>query len=199
MSVIHSLIFQLARKDPNLQDMVRYSNRDPLEFDLASAVNLLTSLIHGAGPVRIVIDGLDEIEQAERVRLLRQMLKVSGDCDEARVLICSRPEADITALLEKTSKSIRIDTQNTPIIHAFAMGRYRDWLQDRFLSPEDSTEIGGLIGALAGQAKGIFGHHNQTSFQKLECRDLLLTRNVPLCPSDLEGSGLSSLGFGDTT
>ncbi|KAL6408506.1 NACHT domain protein [Ilyonectria robusta] len=156
MSVIHSLIFQLARKDPNLQDMVRYSNRDPLEFDLTSAVNLLTNLIHGAGPVRIVIDGLDEIEQAERVRLLRQMLKVSSDCDEARVLICSRPEADITALLEKTSKPIRIDTQNTPIIHAFAMGRYHDWLQDHFLSPEDSTEIGGLISALAGQAKGMF-------------------------------------------
>ncbi|RSM08743.1 hypothetical protein CEP52_004493 [Fusarium oligoseptatum] len=133
MSVFHSLIFQLARKDPKLMDMVRYTDRDVLEFDLSSAVKLFTNLVQGAGPVRIIIDGLDEIDETERVRLLCQMLKLSIDCDDARVLIASRPEADITSLLEKPSKSIR---------HS--------------LIPEDETEIRGLMGAVAGQAKGMF-------------------------------------------
>ncbi|RSL54227.1 hypothetical protein CEP54_010009 [Fusarium duplospermum] len=156
MSVLHSLIFQLARKDPKLMDMVRYTDRDILEFDLSSAVKLFTNLAQGAGPVRIIIDGLDEIDETERVRLLHQMLKISIDCDEARILIASRPEADITSLLEKPSKSIRVDAQNTPSIHAFVMSRFGNWLQSHSLSPEDETEIRGLMGALAGQAKGMF-------------------------------------------
>ncbi|RSL51391.1 hypothetical protein CEP53_008444 [Fusarium sp. AF-6] len=156
MSVLHSLIFQLAPKDPKLMDMVRYTDRDVLEFDLSSAVKLFTNLVQGAGPVRIIIDGLDEIDETERVRLLCQMLKLSSDCDEARVLIASRPEADITSLLEKPSKSVRVDAQNTPSIHTFVMSRFDNWLQGHSLIPEDETEIRGLMGAVAGQAKGMF-------------------------------------------
>jgi hypothetical protein len=62
LSVIHSLIFQLAQKDPNLQDVVRSTDRNPLEFDLQSAIKLLTDLVACSGPVRFAIDGLDEIK-----------------------------------------------------------------------------------------------------------------------------------------
>ncbi|KAJ3542097.1 hypothetical protein NM208_g4030 [Fusarium decemcellulare] len=156
ISLFHSLIFQLSRKDSKLQDMVRYTNRDPLEFDLPSTVRLFTNMLRGAGPVRIVVDGLDEINEVERVHFLRQMLKVSSDCNEVRVLIGSRPEADIKALLEKTSKPIRVDNRNTASIHAFAMSQFREWSQSRYLSPEDSTEVAELIGNLAHQAQGMF-------------------------------------------
>lgn len=202
MSVLHSLILQLARKDPKLMDMVRYTDRDVLEFDLSSAVKLFTNLVQGAGPVRIIIDGLDEIEETERVVLLRQMLTLSNDCDEARVLIASRPEADITSLLEKPSKSIRVDAQNTPSIHAFVMSRFDNWLQGHSLSPEDETEIRGLMGGLAGQAKGngqrVLGAWgsfllSQHTLVPGEYIYSLLTRNVPLRSSHLKRSRLPPL------
>lgn len=134
--------------------MVRNSDREPLEFDLQSTVDLLISLLRVVGAVRIVIDGLDEIEDIERTRLLRQLLKISSGCDEARLLISSRSEADIKALLEKASKTMRVDTQNMASIHAFVISRYREWRQRVVHSAEDATEIEGLMGALAEKAKG---------------------------------------------
>ncbi|KIL83643.1 hypothetical protein FAVG1_13126 [Fusarium avenaceum] len=158
LSVFHSLVFQLARENQTFQDMVRCSFREHLEFDLSSLVKLFTALVRVAGPVRIIIDGLDKIDKVEGSRFLDQILKVSSDSEEARVLISSRPEAYIKALIEnkKSSKSICVDTQNTPSINAFVKSQYGDWLQDRNLSPEDETEVWELLSDAVSQAKGSF-------------------------------------------
>ncbi|KAF4430541.1 NACHT domain protein [Fusarium austroafricanum] len=156
LSVMHSLIFQISRNDQRLQDIMCHSSRDSIEYDLSATVKLFINLARGAGHVRIVIDGLDEIGELERANLLRRMLMVSTECPETRIMIASRPEGDIKALLEKKSKSIRVDTNNTDSIYAFAMTRCEEWLKDRCFSEKDSKEIKSHIGILARQAKGMF-------------------------------------------
>ncbi|KAM0551841.1 hypothetical protein ACHAPJ_008177 [Fusarium lateritium] len=189
LSVMHSLIFQIARKDPMLQDMVRQADRDSLEIDMSATVNLFINLVNGTGPVRIIIDGLDEVDETERIILLRQMLKISRECDQARILIASRPEGDIKTILEKTSKSIRVDTQNTSGIHAFVMSRYKEWLQTRSFNQGDSNEIERLIAAVADQAKGMFLYAHLV----LRGLDFLhsvseIRRDLKLLPTDLNAA-----------
>ncbi|KAJ4246539.1 hypothetical protein NW762_013480 [Fusarium torreyae] len=189
LSIMHSLIFQIARKDPMLQDMVRQIDRDSLEIDMSATVNLFINLVNGTGPVRIIIDGLDEVDETERTILLRYMLKASRECDQARILIASRPEGDIKAMLEKTSKSIRVDTQNTSGIHAFVMSRCKEWLQTRSFKQEDSNEIERLIAAVADQAKGMFLYAHLV----LKGLDFLhsvseIRRDLKLLPTDLNAA-----------
>ncbi|KAF4995233.1 hypothetical protein FGRMN_5264 [Fusarium graminum] len=155
-SVICSFIFQLARNNPALQDMVRQISRDTLEHNLAAAVDLFINLIEGAGHALVIIDGLDEIGELERIILLRQMLKITADCDGARLLIASRLEDVIKGALEKRSKSIRVDALNTDSIHAYTKSRCQDWLRDRFFNREDCDEITALIGGIAQKAEGMF-------------------------------------------
>ncbi|KAM0344160.1 hypothetical protein ACHAPU_007882 [Fusarium lateritium] len=155
-SVIISFIFQLARDNPTLQDMVRQISRDTLERNLPAAVDFFIKLIEGAGGAFIVIDGLDEFQELERVSLLRQMLKVTAGCDGARLLIASRLESDIRGVLEKGSRSIRVDTLNTDSIHLFTKSRCQDWLKGRSFNRQDSDEITALIGGVAHKAEGMF-------------------------------------------
>ncbi|KAF5667794.1 NACHT domain-containing protein [Fusarium heterosporum] len=155
-SVINSFVFQLARNSPALQDMVRQISRDTLEHNLAAAVDLFIKLIEGNGHVLIIIDGLDEIGEIERVSLLRQMIKVTDDCNGARLLISSRLEDNIKAILEKRSKAICVDTHNANSIHVYTKRRCQDWLRDRSFNRQDSDEITALIGGVAQKAEGMF-------------------------------------------
>ncbi|RYP65442.1 hypothetical protein DL771_008314 [Monosporascus sp. 5C6A] len=155
LSVLHSLIFQLAREDNNLQEVVCQTSRESLSTDLTTATALLSKLLTCSGPVHIVIDGVDEIKEMERFRLLCEVLKISENCDEARVLISSRSEADIEKILNMTI-SIRVDTRNTDSIQTFTTRRCNDWLGTCSFDPADKSEIMGLLDPIAIQAKGMF-------------------------------------------
>jgi hypothetical protein len=158
-SVIHSLIFQLAQTDPNLQDMVLSADRNSLKTDLSSAITLLTNLINFLGSVRIIIDGLDEIGSG-MLRLLGQILTISKHCEGARVLISSRPEADIKAMLNKASIPIRVDDRNTPSIKTFVHSRLDEWVQGRVFTPEEREELTRLVDGIAKKAKGMIKPQN---------------------------------------
>ena len=134
--------------------MVRSVERDALESDIPTAVDLLVGLINGCGPIRIIIDGLDEIDEFERTILLRQVLKISGDCSNASVLISSRSEDNIAALLGGTSTCIDAVTRNTSSIKVFFKSRLCEWLQGRTFSTAELTEINNLMDGIADQAKG---------------------------------------------
>lgn len=155
LSVIHSLIFQVARKDSNLQDMVCFVDREVLESSIPAAVSLLVNLVNACGPLRIVIDGLDEFEEFERGLLLRQVLKVTRECDNARVLISSRPEDNIESLLRNTSTSLHAETRNKSSIRVFFKSRFNEWLEGRTFSTAELEEMTALMDDIAGQAQGM--------------------------------------------
>ncbi|TAQ90071.1 hypothetical protein B7494_g1584 [Chlorociboria aeruginascens] len=157
LSIIHSLIFQLTSDDDNLQAILCQSIAKDLRRDLKRAVELLATLLSTAGLTFIVIDGLDEIDEIERARLLQCLLDLSDSCNEAKILVSSRIEADIRAILCDKAVEIRIDTQNAGSIQAFVSRRVQEWFLSRDFIPEARTEIMELLAPLSSKAKAPLG------------------------------------------
>lgn len=156
LSIIHSLIFQLTSDDDDLQAILCQSMAKELKRDLKRAVELLTTLLRVAGPVFIVVDGLDEIDELERARLLQNLLELSKSCDEAKILVSSRIEDDIHAILRDKAVEIRIDSRNAGSIQAFVSRRVQEWFLSRDFLPEARTEIMGLLAPLSWKANGMY-------------------------------------------
>jgi len=123
-------------------------------------MELLTTLLSTAGRVFIVIDGLDEIDEIERIRLLRCLLELQVSCDEARILISSRMEDDITSVLCDKAVVIRIDNRNAGSIQAFIRRWVQMWLQSRDFQAESRNEIMGLLAPLSSKANGMYSALN---------------------------------------
>ncbi|KAF2792115.1 NACHT domain protein [Melanomma pulvis-pyrius CBS 109.77] len=156
LSIIHSLMFQLASTNDDLQAVLCQSSRENLKSNLSAATDILTTLLSCAGPVYITIDGVDEIDVVERSRLLRQILEMSKVCGETKFIISSRPEADITAILDGETATIRVDNRNSGSIQAFINLNTQKWFQQRDFLPEARAEIEGLLAPLASNSKGMF-------------------------------------------
>ena len=155
LSILHSLIFQLASDDDDLQAVLCQSSRENLKSNINVATNLLTKLLNCAGSVYIVTDGVDEIDEIERGRLIKQLLDLSKNCDYTKILVSSRPEADITAILNGKAITIRVDNRNAGSIQAFVTRYIHKWFLDRGFLPEAQAEIEGLLAPLASNSKGI--------------------------------------------
>lgn len=164
LSILHSLLFQLASDDDDLQAALSHSSRENLKNSITVAVSLLTTLLNGAGPVYIIIDGVDEIDEVERGRLLRQLLDLSKNCVETKILISCRPEADIKTILDSASASIRVDDRNAGSIQAFVNRQSQRWFQTRNFLPEERNDIERLLAPLAANAKGILLQKIQSQY-----------------------------------
>jgi hypothetical protein len=156
LSIIHSLIFQITSDDDDLQAILCQSTSNELKKELKRAVEVLTTLLTMAGPVFIIIDGCDEIDEIERVRLLQCLLELSNCCDEVKVLVSSRTEDDIHAILSDKAVKIRIDDRNSGSIQAFVSRQAQDWFLSRDFLPEARTEIQGLLAPLSSKANGTY-------------------------------------------
>ena len=154
LSTLHSLIFQLASDDDDLQAALCQSSCENLKNSITVAADLLTTLLNCAGPVYMIIDGVDEIDEVERGRLLRQLLDLSKNCEETKILIGCRAEADIKTILDSTSISIRVDNRNASSIQAFVNRWSHTWFQARNFLPNERADIERLLAPLASNAKG---------------------------------------------
>lgn len=121
LSVVHSLIFQLAFDDENLQNVLYGLSRKNLKNNLSVAFEIFTTLLAYAGTVYIIIDGVDEISDRERFILLKHLLDVLKGCDTAKICISSRPEDDLKRVLGDQASSIRVDGQNSGSIRRFVL------------------------------------------------------------------------------
>lgn len=164
LSIIVSLIFQLAQADYDLQVNLCQLNRENLKNDLSVGEDLLKNLLQCAGPVYIVIDGVDEVDKIERERLLEKLLAVSNACQNVMILIASRSEDDIATILERTDPSepqnpvfgsIRIDNRNSGSIQTFINHRAKEWFAERQFLGELKSGIEALLAPLAAKAKGV--------------------------------------------
>lgn len=155
LSILHSLIFQLTSDDDDLQAALSQSSPGNLKNRITVAVSLLTTLLNCAGPVYIIIDGVDEIDEVERAILLRQLLDLSKNCEETKVLISCRLEADIKTILDSASASIRVDNRNAGSIQAFVNSQSHRWFRNRNFLPNERADIERLLAPVAANAKGI--------------------------------------------
>ncbi|KAF4962504.1 hypothetical protein FSARC_9427 [Fusarium sarcochroum] len=156
LSIIHSLIFQLTSHSLTLKTAFCQSELQHLRSDFAVATTLLQSLIQGAGTVHIIVDGLDEIDQAQRSKLIKELVRLSGNCEECRILFSSRPEADISTALDDNTTSIQVDQQNAGSIQVFINRTMEEWFEDRGFFSQTRHQIQGWAAPLASRAKGMF-------------------------------------------
>ena len=156
LSITHSLIFQLAGRDEELTAIICDSMVEDLKNDLTAASNLLSSLIHYAGSVYLVIDGVDEISEAERGRLVTELLRLAKICERLRIILSSRSEADIMRLLDDTAVVIRVHDHNEGSIKDYIHERSQHIFHTRKVFPKAQVEIRKLLVPLASRAKGMF-------------------------------------------
>lgn len=156
LSIINSLIFQLTSDNDDLQAILCQSVAKEPKRELKVAVELLTTLLNVAGPVFIIIDGIDEIDEFERKRLLSRLLELSNSCEEAKILVSSRVEDDIYSILRDKTIEIRVDNRNAGSIQAFVSRRAQAWFLSQDFLPEARDEIEGLLAPLSSKAKGMY-------------------------------------------
>lgn len=177
LSILHSLVFQLASSTEDLQAALCQSDRGNLKTDLHSAISLLKSLLECAGATYLVIDGADEIEKAERRLLLPELVKLSEECDPVRILICSRAESDITRILG-TLPSIRVDHCNSGTIQLFVNRQSSEWLASKDFLPQERSEVEALLAPVAFKADGKLLLQMKGA---VLISNFVLGRHVPLC------------------
>jgi hypothetical protein len=154
LSILNSISFQLSSEDDDLQAAVCQSSREDLKTDINSASSLLETLIDCAGPTYIILDGLDELEEIERGRLLRQLSQLLSKCEETRIMISSRAETDIKKALRDEAVSIRVDHRNESSIQTFINSQTQKWFKERQFLPQGQVEIERLLAPLATKSKG---------------------------------------------
>lgn len=154
LSVLQSLIFQAVFKNNDLQTVLVESDERELKGNTSYASDMLKAALESAGPTYMIIDGLDEIEESERQILLQKLELISKDCNELKILFCSRPEDDITKALGEKAKSIRVDQRNSGSIQGYINTRSKEWIGNCSFDVDTESEILRLLSPLSAHANG---------------------------------------------
>jgi len=154
ISILHSLIFQLATEHKDLQTVLWQSKLRDLKSSTKFATEVFSTLLKCAGPTYIIIDGLDEIAELDRQIFLVELLNILKDSNEIKLLISSRQEDDIARTLKDNAKIIRVDNRNAGSIQAYITRSTQYWFQNTPFNAEAQSEIQGLLAPLAANTKG---------------------------------------------
>lgn len=156
ISIIHTLLFQLASVDVDLQSTLTESNKRDLKSNLAAAQELLTTALQCTNRVFMVIDGLDEVELVERKLFLTTLMKVLHDCRDLAVKVCisSRAEDDISKILDTKATALRVDRRNTLAIQRYVTSRFNEWMASADFLSDGRNEIEALLSPVSTKAQG---------------------------------------------
>ncbi|KAF2647160.1 hypothetical protein K491DRAFT_644350 [Lophiostoma macrostomum CBS 122681] len=156
LGLLHSLIFQLSASDDDLQAIVCQSSGDSFRRRTEVAQDIFKTLLSSTTATRIIVDGLDEIDDSTRSRILSLLLHLTTEVDGLRMLISSRPEADLTGVLGEKYPTIRVNEHNGGGIQFYIAQCKQKWYRDRHFSPETRKEMERLLVPLVAKAKGMF-------------------------------------------
>ncbi|KAH7255143.1 uncharacterized protein BKA55DRAFT_563482 [Fusarium redolens] len=156
LSILHSLIFQLSSNSLTLKTLLCQSDLQQLGNDFNVAATLFQTLIQSAGVVRLIIDGLDEIDPTQRSRLIKELVRLSGECEECHILLTSRHESDISRDLDGKAINIQVDQKNAGSIQVFINQTMGEWFKDRGFVEDIRDQLQGWAAPLASRAKGMF-------------------------------------------
>lgn len=145
-------------------------------LDVSSS--LLRTLVDCAGTVYIVIDGLDEIDSVECMRLVKELLGLGKACTGCRILFSSRPETEIRSILKDNTTDIQVDQRNFESVRLFVEFRMNEWFAARNFVQDFRDEVRHFFASLAVRAKGQLSSRNRIS----ECL-ISNPRHVSVCES----------------
>ncbi|KAI0415692.1 hypothetical protein F5X98DRAFT_388586 [Xylaria grammica] len=189
LSTIHSLIFQLVGRDANLMAIVCESVCDGLESNLTKTGDLLASLIRYAGLVYVVLDGVDEIGEVERGRLVTELLRLSKMVENLRIIFSTRPEADLMRLLENTAAVINVHDHNEGNIKNYIDQRTQYIFYTRGVFPNAQIVIKQLLEPLVSRAKGMFLYARLIMDMVATSHDLSeIQRELTILPESLDAA-----------
>ncbi|KAF6815604.1 NACHT domain protein [Colletotrichum sojae] len=150
--------------------------KQDLRNNLDLAVGLFESLLRCAGLVYIVIDGVDEIEEKERSRLLEQLLRVSKSCQDCRILLSSRSESDLIAILKDDTVKIEVHHRNSGGVQVLRQPPHGSAVSGESLRSRIPSRNRTLVGTTRTYRKRygrIFNKVNQTVTLKDKARRIL--------------------------
>ncbi|OJJ99037.1 hypothetical protein ASPACDRAFT_79712 [Aspergillus aculeatus ATCC 16872] len=156
LKVLQSMLFQAADEEQDLQAVLLEAKERELRGSTLQVTELLKAFLRTADHTRIIIDGLDEIEEYERQVLLERLEDLVKGCPGVRILIGSRPEGDISRRLDGKAITINVHDRNAGSIQHYINHRARSWIDSLECLPATETEIGVLLSPLAAKAKGMF-------------------------------------------
>ncbi|KAJ5740685.1 hypothetical protein N7493_000557 [Penicillium malachiteum] len=133
-------------------------------------------------------DGLDEIQEAERIIILREILDISQIAPETKVWISSRMEDDISKIIRKTShKAIRVDDNNKGCIQSYVAVTSQKWLKESDFDDDVRSEIMGILSLLPAKAKGMILYAKVVMENVQMCHDADSIKNeLSALPETLE-------------
>jgi len=161
LNIIHSLIFQVLLDNQALQPVMHEaytSNYRQLMSSLEFTTELFADLVKEAGPIFIVIDGVDEIAEPERQLLLKALTGQLKACEDFKLLVSSRGERDIARTLGNDVPTVRVDHKNIADIEACIEKQTDDWLPElRSYGADNSmcSEAKLLLKSISSKAKGV--------------------------------------------
>lgn len=168
-------------------DVVCESMGEDLKRNLTAAKDLLRSLILHAGSVYLVIDGIDEISQSERGRMITELLELVDSCDGLRVIISSRPEADLMRALDDTTVAIQVHENNEKNIECYVEESTQRMFKARRVLRRDQDEIRKLLAPIARRANGMFLYARLIMKMTASMYDLSEIRNeLAVLPENLD-------------
>ncbi|KAF3059730.1 hypothetical protein GL218_04847 [Daldinia childiae] len=189
LSTIHSLIFQLAERNEDLMAIVCESMGRDLRGNINGAGDILSSLIHYAGLVYLVIDGVDEVSETERGRLITELLRLVGICGTLRIILSSRPEADLTRLLDDKAAVIQIHDHNKRSIEDYVIERAQYIFGNRRVPLDKKAKIMKLLEPLASRAEGMFLYARLVMDMVASIHDLSeLQKELTVLPENLDAA-----------
>ncbi|KAK2927026.1 Zinc finger C2H2-type [Fusarium oxysporum f. sp. vasinfectum] len=158
----HSLIFQLVSYNRDLCSIVHellITKYDSLTSDNEYVEELFSNLVQSSGPLRIVIDGLDEADETERGAAVDYLLRMTESHPNIKILLCSRPERDLEIKLEQKFHIIRVHQHNEVDINNYVKIEGDAWLSELKecgADDESCNQIRTALEALVKRANGMF-------------------------------------------
>jgi hypothetical protein len=154
LSILHSLIFQLTSDNDELQTVLCNTSREYFKSNIEVALEIFSTLLACSGTVFIVIDGVDEMEKIERIRLVTHLINTQAKCEQIRICFSSRLEDDLKALLEKDAASIRVDNRNADCIQEFVRQWSEKWFLEHRIRPKEENEMRKWLEPLPSKSRG---------------------------------------------
>ncbi|KAK7709701.1 hypothetical protein SLS57_008606 [Botryosphaeria dothidea] len=155
--LIHSLIFQLVISNKDLRPLIStayHENLDQLSTSVEYSTDVIKNILKQLPTTYLVIDGLDEIPECDRPRLLRSFLELRDVQDNVKVLISSRAEQDIAMTLGSKVDLIRIHDGNSQDVQHYVDKRVGEMMSNMCVDMDIKKEFQPLAESIGPNSKG---------------------------------------------
>lgn len=157
LKILHSFIYQLVLDNRSLSPVLTSAHDEhyrELNSSVSFAKETFCKLISHQPATYIVVDGLDEIAMSERTLLVKTLLQMQIDVTNLKILFSSRPEDDLTRLLDTKAHSIRVHDHNSADLAHYVDQRAESFMMERPTEPAIASEVHGLMKVIAAKAEG---------------------------------------------